>query len=84
MQSLPNHNSAYTCRLFALPSFVEGLSRLVDFSATLNVYNEDTTEDAADIKAMSSDWKAVGIDISSAIHAYEQLSPKGPPSSPRT
>ncbi len=77
--SLPQHLSAYTARLFAAPSFLEGLSRLVDFPTTFNIYNEDRTAEAADVMAMCSDWQAVGADIAYALHTYEQLSSQKPP-----
>ncbi len=77
--ALSHHLSAYTARLFAAPSFLEGLSRLVDFSATFNIYNEDMSPEAADLMAMRSDWQAVGADIAYALHTYTQLSSQQPP-----
>ncbi len=56
-----------TTRLFSLPSFVEGVGRLVDFSYSLNQYNESATENEADFVALQSDWRAVGKDIEYAL-----------------
>ena len=78
--ALSQHLSAYIARLFAAPSFFEGLSRLVDFPATFNIYNEDMTPEAADLLAMRSDWQAVGADIAHALHTYGQHSPQASPS----
>ena len=52
-----------TARLFAEPSFIEGISRTIDIGSTLNEYNRNKTEEEADTKAIQSDWKAVGDDI---------------------
>jgi hypothetical protein len=63
-----------TFRLFAEPSFLEGVARLVDLGATLNVYNESGTPAEADQQALLSDWMTVGEDIQMSIYAYEQQS----------
>lgn len=57
--------------LFAEPSFAEGLSRILDLGATLQVYNDSDSIDEADLKALSNDWQAVGSDILSAIKKYD-------------
>ena len=59
-------------RLFASPSFVEGMARNLDIGNTLQEYNDHPTENEADIEALRSDWKAVGEDIKSTISRYEQ------------
>src|SRR5215211_402050 len=65
----------YSYRLFAKPSFVEGMARIIDIDSTLNVYNENNTPDEADFEALYSDWKSVGDDIAkSIINYYEQSS----------
>ncbi len=55
-----------TSFLFAEPSFVEGIARLVDFSAALNVYNQSSTPEAADARALRADWEAIGDDLRAA------------------
>jgi hypothetical protein len=58
--------------LFAKPSFVEGLARIIDIGGTLQVYNQSSTPEEADAKALSNDWKAVGNDIKSAIDTHNK------------
>ncbi len=59
-------------RLFAEPSFLEGMSRMLDLGATLQDYNISETEQEADIRALKSDWCAVGEDLNFSIKNYEQ------------
>lgn len=56
--------------LFARPSFIEGIGRIVDLSGSLNTYNRAPTPEEADARALYEDWKAVGHDLSVAL---EQL-----------
>lgn len=63
-------NSNRTFRLFATPSFLEGFNRNADWAGTLDIYNENETEDEADYLALKSDWFAVGDDIRTAILKY--------------
>ena len=56
--------------LFARPSFIEGIARLVDLGGTLNTYNASRTPEEADARALYEDWKAVGHDLRLAL---EQL-----------
>lgn len=58
--------------LFARPSFVTGMARLFDFGGTLNTYNVSPSEAEADIRAIHSDWKAIGNDMRSALAAYKK------------
>ncbi len=59
-------------RLFAEPSFVGGLSSVVDIGATLQAYNGSASEAEADLKALRNDWRAVGDDLRASIQGYEQ------------
>ena len=52
--------------LFADPSFVEGMARVLDLGCTLNEYNNSMTERQADYLALHADWRAVGQDIRAA------------------
>lgn len=56
--------------LYAKPSFIEGIARLVDIGGTLNEYNCSCNEQEADYFAILSDWEAVGQDI---IYAMKQF-----------
>ena len=58
--------------LFARPSFIEGIARVLDFGNTLNTYNESLTPEMADEIAMWLDWSMVGKDISKALLAIER------------
>ncbi|MBI2100822.1 MAG: hypothetical protein HYT47_02280 [Candidatus Vogelbacteria bacterium] len=59
-------------RLFAEPSFFEGVARVLDLGTTLQEYNVSETEQEADIEALKNDWRAVGDDLRSSIKNYEQ------------
>ena len=47
-------------RLFANPSFLEGVGRTFDIFGNQDIYNEDLTPQEADTKALFSDWASVG------------------------
>lgn len=64
-----SNNSTF---LFARPSFVEGMARVMDIGATMQVYNNSKTEKEADLKALKKDWEAVGEDVVNAAKQYEQ------------
>lgn len=60
-------------RLFAEPSFFEGVASVIDLGATLHKeYNSSKTENEADRKAIQNDWRAVGEDIKISILKHEQ------------
>ena len=60
----------YSARLFAAPSFLGGVARILDLGATLNEYNENLTIEEADLQAILSDWFAVGDDFRYAINVF--------------
>jgi len=57
--------------LYASPSFVEGLARIVDLGGTMNEYNASPTGQEADAVAIWMDWAAVGQDMRDVIGAFE-------------
>ena len=59
-------------RLFARPSFIEGIARILDLGATLNIYNEDKNDKEADGKALWSDWLAVGDALRDSVNKFEK------------
>jgi hypothetical protein len=61
-------------RLFARPSFFEGMARILDVGATLQQYNVSATGREADIRALKNDWRAVGDDIKAAIEHEQRRS----------
>ncbi len=65
-------NIFVSSRLFARPSFSEGISRVIDLGSTLQDYNTSNSEIEADAKALFDDWKMVGRDIEIAAKRYEQ------------
>lgn len=65
------NNSHVSGKLYAEPSFIEGMSRNMDIFNTLRAYNESPTEAEADIVALKNDWRAVGDDLRSSISNYE-------------
>ncbi|MEK7565051.1 MAG: hypothetical protein AAB394_03815 [Patescibacteria group bacterium] len=58
-------------RLFAEPSFIEGMSRVLDLGGTLQEYNDSNTEQKADTEALKNDWRAVGDDLRFSISNYK-------------
>ena len=61
------HNSDF---LFARPSFIGGIARILDLGGTFKVYNDSPLEEGADLKAISEDWKAVGNTLRDALAEY--------------
>jgi len=55
--------------LFAQPSFLSGVGRIVDLAGVLDAYNSSETEAEADTRAARSDWLATGRDIVAAVDA---------------
>ena len=53
----------WTTRLFARPSFLEGVGRLLDFGDTMTEYNQSLTPKQADELALRADWEAVAGDF---------------------
>jgi hypothetical protein len=53
--------------LFARPSLIEGVARMVDLSNSLNDYNYARTGAQADARAIFEDWKAIGHDVQVAL-----------------
>ncbi|PIR13014.1 hypothetical protein COV49_03560 [Candidatus Falkowbacteria bacterium CG11_big_fil_rev_8_21_14_0_20_39_10] len=58
--------------LFARPSFIEGVARVLDLGSTLQVYNESKTANEADSRAIQKDWEAIGEDVAGAAREYER------------
>jgi hypothetical protein len=68
--------SDYTSFLFARPSFLEGVARLLDVGGTLNEYNTSPNGRLADYNALRMDWKAVGDALRQAMAQYEVEQPE--------
>jgi hypothetical protein len=59
--------SKYASLLYAQPSFLEGVGRLVDAAGLLEGYSYSPTPGEADTAAIASDWCVVGEDLRFAI-----------------
>lgn len=53
--------------LFALPTWQEGVGRLVDFGDALTDYNDTRSPEDADARATAQDWLAVGDELRLAM-----------------
>jgi hypothetical protein len=65
--------------LFVAPSFLRGLETVLDIGSTAESgnYSVSKTPTEADVRAMASDWVAVGQDIDDAVEAVkEEIAPK--------
>lgn len=60
--------------LGARPSFVEGVSQILDFGGTMNEYNQSMTPEQADYFALLADWRLIGVDIQGALLHYADRS----------
>lgn len=60
--------------LFANPSILEGMSRVLDLGNTLNTYNTSLSPEKADFAATKSDWEVVASDIRAAIQEQKEQS----------
>lgn len=59
--------------LYARPSLIEGVARLIDFGNTLQEYNTSLTGEQADALAFAVDWQVIGDEFRSVMLSYEQL-----------
>jgi len=64
--------SDFSTILFARPSFLEGMGRIMDFGDVLQEYNRFLTPQQADSLAILADWGAVAQDIGAAVRQYEE------------
>jgi hypothetical protein len=67
------NSNAYSTFLFASPSFLEGVGRVVDLGGFLTEYNYSPSPDAADAIALASDWAAIGMDMRTAIRKRAEM-----------
>ena len=65
--------------LFAQPSFLRGVARIVDLAGTFNkAYNRSFTGEEADARALYSDWTMVAQDLGDANAVGCDELPEGP------
>ena len=58
--------------LFAQPSVVFGVARLLDLFGQFDRYNQSRTEKEADAKGLYCDWHATGQEVYAAIPKNEE------------
>ena len=59
-----------TTFLFASPSFLSGVARVLDLWCQLDNYNESKTVEEADAIALYSDFRMVGQDLQEAMELF--------------
>lgn len=58
--------------LFASPSFSGGIARLLDLFGRFDDYNDSPSGEAADARAVYSDWRITGEDLARAMVVIER------------
>lgn len=58
--------------LFNQPSFLRGISRILDLGSTSNIYNSFDSDDRVDYRAVMSDWNMIGEDMRGAMNEYKK------------
>jgi hypothetical protein len=58
--------------LFARPSFVKGVGKILDIGATSKALNTSFTPEEADFNAILSDWEMTGDYMREALEEYGQ------------
>lgn len=59
-----------TTFLFASPSLLSGVARLLDLGARFDSYNGSETSEAADAAALYSDFRMVGQDLQEVMESF--------------
>lgn len=62
--------------LFARPSFMRGIAKILDMGSTGKIYNSSESEAEADYKALLSDWNVTGNDMREAMNDYQKRNKK--------
>jgi hypothetical protein len=58
--------------LMAQPSFLNGVSTVLDLGDTLTVFNTSESGEAADHIALWADWELIADDLKSAAQKYSR------------
>jgi hypothetical protein len=61
----------WTDFLYARPTFLEGLARILDLGGTLEEYNVSSSPSDADTRALQADWLAIGDDLKQAVRLVQ-------------
>lgn len=67
--------------LIAIPNFISGCARVFDIGGVYDIYNESRDGNAADARAVYSDFRMVGQDLQWAMETFrtahhEKLTPQ--------
>lgn len=65
-----------TTFLFASPSFLSGVARVLNLGCQFDNYNESKTVEEADAVALYSDFRIVGQDLQEAMELFVVTNPK--------
>jgi hypothetical protein len=63
------HSTDY---LFAKSSFLTGAGTVLNLRGDYYLYNYSDSGEEADIKALASDWKAIGNDIKDSMKNFQE------------
>ena len=74
LKTMSHFGRNLTGYLYAIPTFMAGMARVLDLYGTYDSYNESASGDEADAVALRNDWAMVGQDVQDAMNAYEQES----------
>jgi hypothetical protein len=74
---MDSHKDLKTGFLYATPSFMAGVGRVLDLWGIFDEYNSSTSDQEADAIALYSDWRITGQDLRDAandfvVHGYVQ------------
>ena len=58
-----------TTFLFASPSLLSGIARILDIGGQFDSYNESETDEMADATALYSDFRMVGQDLQKSMES---------------
>ena len=61
-----------------MPPWLSGAARALDVSGQFDEYNESTTGEAADAKALFFDWRTVGESLVGAMKAFREQEAQAP------
>jgi hypothetical protein len=67
---------AHTEFLFPSPGILYGVARLLDLGAQLDLYNESSSPQEADYRALYADWLSVGKDFKAVFEKFARQTEK--------
>jgi|SRR5579872_4749393 len=61
--------ASHTSSIYARPSFIEGMARILDFGNMLNEYNTPPRTEQNDLATLGEDWRAIGEDMRNVMRS---------------